>query len=165
MWVLRSALIAALILLPAGSFRADIFPVTKTADTDDGTCDSDCSLREAIDAANTNPGTDDVPVPAGTYLLPMGQLSVSDEMSIAGAGQTYTIIDGLASNRVFDIQVSGVVEISNVTIQNGRHYGSYSGSGIYHYGDVTLTNSTVSGNTGISGGRSEQLDCFLRAGS
>ena len=54
MWVLCSALIVALVLLPAGSFRADIFQVTKTADTNDGTCDPVCSLLEAIDAANTN---------------------------------------------------------------------------------------------------------------
>ena len=57
MWVLCSALIVALVLLPAGSFRADIFQVTKTADTNDGTYDPVCSLREAIDAANTNGGT------------------------------------------------------------------------------------------------------------
>jgi CSLREA domain-containing protein len=57
MWVLRSALSVALVLLPAGSFRADIFQVTKTAETSDGTRDPDCSLRDAIDAANTNGGT------------------------------------------------------------------------------------------------------------
>jgi CSLREA domain-containing protein len=57
----RCLLILLIVLLPAGPF-ATTFPVTKTADTDDGTCDPDCSLREAIDAANTNPGADDVPV-------------------------------------------------------------------------------------------------------
>jgi len=34
------------------------FPVTSTADTDDGTCDADCTLREAIAAANLSPGAD-----------------------------------------------------------------------------------------------------------
>jgi CSLREA domain-containing protein len=63
---LRCLLILLILLLPAGPFAAT-FPVTKTADTHDGTCDPDCSLREAIGAANTNPGADDVPVPAGTY--------------------------------------------------------------------------------------------------
>ena len=85
MTVIRYALILALVFLPASPF-ATTFPVTKTADTNDGSCDPDCSLREAIDAANTNPGTDDVPVPAGTYLLTLGQLAVSDDVSIAGAG-------------------------------------------------------------------------------
>ncbi len=41
----------------------------------------DCSLREAIDAANTNPGADDVPVPAGFYLLTLGQLVVSEALA------------------------------------------------------------------------------------
>src|SRR3954464_15043943 len=31
-----------------------IFTVTKTADTNDGICDADCSLREAIRAANAD---------------------------------------------------------------------------------------------------------------
>lgn len=33
------------------------FVVTKTADTNDGTCDADCSLREAIRVANSNTST------------------------------------------------------------------------------------------------------------
>jgi CSLREA domain-containing protein len=37
------------------------FVVTKTADTNDGSCDADCSLREAIVAANANPGADTIP--------------------------------------------------------------------------------------------------------
>ncbi len=36
------------------------FTVTVAADTDDGTCDADCSLREAIDAANANDGVDTI---------------------------------------------------------------------------------------------------------
>lgn len=36
------------------------FVVTKTADTNDGLCDADCSLREAIVAANANPGGDTI---------------------------------------------------------------------------------------------------------
>jgi len=142
---LRCALILALVFLPASPF-ATTFPVTKTADTNDGICDPDCSLREAIDAANTNPGADDVPVPAGTYLLTLGQLVVSDDVSIAGAGQTNTIIDGNASSGVFGIGSGVVAGISGVTIQNG-----YRG-GISNNGDLTLSNSTVSGNTAASGG-------------
>ena len=44
------------------------FVVTKTADTADGTCSADCSLREAITAANNAAGTDTITVPAGTYV-------------------------------------------------------------------------------------------------
>jgi CSLREA domain-containing protein len=145
MTAIRYALILALVFLPASPF-ATTFPVTKTGDTNDGVCDADCSLREAVEAANTNPGADDVPVPAGNYLLTLGQLTVTDDVSIAGAGQTNTIIDGNASDRVF--ATSGVVEISGVTIQNGYAYGG-GGGGIRSTGDLVLTNSMVSENTSL----------------
>jgi len=156
--VIRCALIVAMMLLPIGPLQANTFPVTKTADTNDGICDPDCSLREAIEAANTNPGSDDVTVPAGFYLLTLGQLVVSDEVVIAGDGQTNTIIDGSAADRVLDVEaLSGVVEISSVTIQNG--YVSYYdsgygvGGGIRNYADLTISESTVSDNrAALSGG-------------
>ena len=36
--------------------RATTYTVTKLADTNDGSCNTDCSLREAIDAAKTAGG-------------------------------------------------------------------------------------------------------------
>jgi CSLREA domain-containing protein len=42
--------------LLASAATAQPFTVTKTADTDDGVCDADCSLREAITALNAVPG-------------------------------------------------------------------------------------------------------------
>ena len=59
MTAIRYALILVLIFLPASPF-ATTFPVTKTADTNGSCTPGNCSLREAIDAANTNPGADDV---------------------------------------------------------------------------------------------------------
>lgn len=41
--------------------------MTTTADGADGVCDADCSLREAIGAANLVPGA--VVIPNGTYAL------------------------------------------------------------------------------------------------
>lgn len=51
------------------SLEAATFTVTKTADTADGVCDADCSLREAIVAANALTGADTIAVPAGVYTL------------------------------------------------------------------------------------------------
>ncbi|MFV9675540.1 MAG: CSLREA domain-containing protein [Anaerolineales bacterium] len=57
--VLFAALLLAL-LLPTPAF-ADSFVVNTTDDANDGTCDSNhCSLREAINAANDNPGADTI---------------------------------------------------------------------------------------------------------
>ena len=58
-----SALIAA-VATNAGPSQAAAFTVTKTADTADGTCDGDCSLREAINAPNAAAGADTITLPA-----------------------------------------------------------------------------------------------------
>lgn len=48
-----------LLLLPSAA-RAATFTVTTTADTDDGVCNANCSLREAIFAANHTAGDDTI---------------------------------------------------------------------------------------------------------
>lgn len=53
--------ISYLIAAPAATFT-----VTKTADTYDGACNADCSLREALQAANATQAADLVMIPAGT---------------------------------------------------------------------------------------------------
>src|SRR3989344_2882469 len=83
---------------------AAAFTVTKIADTNDGVCDADCSLREAVGAANATAGADTVSIPAGTYTLSIagagedtnttGDLDITDDLTINGAGNTATIIDG-----------------------------------------------------------------------
>jgi CSLREA domain-containing protein len=153
-------LIVSAVLFPVGSYHADTFQVTKAEDTSDGSCDADCSLREAIEAANANGGTDSVSVPAGSYLLSLGQLEISDDLSIAGKTSDSTIVDGNRSSRVIRIEDGAVVEISNATIQYG-HITNYDlrGGGILNLGDLTLSSSVVRGNRtsaylgeGIGGG-------------
>ena len=57
---------AAIDVAPA---RSAVFLVTTTADHSDGACNADCSLRDAVVAANTTAGPDQITVPAGTYML------------------------------------------------------------------------------------------------
>lgn len=60
--IVRLTLTGVVLLLPAANTAAApvTYTVTKTADTDDGSCDADCSLREAITAANANSGQDTI---------------------------------------------------------------------------------------------------------
>lgn len=129
-------------LMIAGSAKAAVFPVTKTADTNDGVCDSDCSLREAIGAANVADDVDTITLPAGIYQLTLsgavpedvnatGDLDIKYGVTINGAGADTTIIDGngnVTGDRVIDIDPptqippgnAPQVVITGVSIVGGR---------------------------------------------
>src|SRR5205809_89751 len=94
----------AVILFTALSFlsvHAATFTVTKTADTFDGACDADCSLREAILAANAV-STDDViefsPAvfnTAKTVATVFGEFTVANNgsLTINGTGANLLTLD------------------------------------------------------------------------
>ena len=129
-------------LLTATAAGAAIFTVSKTADTADGTCDADCSLREAVIAANASGVDDTVVLPAGVYTLTRtGAAGVDDEdatvgdieidtqqagggLTIQGAGSATTTIDATAlAHRVFHVPAAFnavAVSISGVTLNGGN---------------------------------------------
>lgn len=124
--------------------------VTKADDTNDGACTlDDCSLREAILAANGRPGPDKIHVPAGEFSLTLigddnlgevGDLDISDDVEIRGegwgpTGGMQTIIDGLGEDRIFEVLAGTTVEIRRLQVRNG-HYAS--SGGISNAGDLTL---------------------------
>lgn len=167
-------LIAIFSALAAGALmplrvQAAVFNVTKTADTNDGVCNADCSLREAIVAANaliTGPHT--INVPAGTYTLTIvgageedaatGDLDINENITITGASAATTIINGGGIDRVFDIDpydISPTVTLQNLTITGGSVSGPGGGAYVNSSGCpiVTLTNIAITGNTaGLGGG-------------
>ena len=128
----------ALSVTPPQAAYAATFIVTKTADTNDGTCDADCSLREAIAAANAAAGADIITLPAGTYTLTIagrteegntsGDLDITDDLTINGAGAANTIVQAGTNatngiDRVFHIPSpngDGVtVTFNDLTIRYG----------------------------------------------
>src|SRR5204862_3694493 len=78
------------------------FTVNTTADGDDGTCDgTNCTLREAINAANTVPGTDTIafalPGPSLTIQITFPALplpAITDDVLIDGTTQPGVQING-----------------------------------------------------------------------
>jgi len=152
--------LTALWLMSSGPAFAETFNVTTSLDTNDGSCDSDCSLREAIIAANQHLGADTVVVPAGTYVLSLvgseedqsasGDLDIVDDLTILGAGRDSTQIDGNGTDRVFDIHGAVVVVLSGLSIQNGRV--GDGGGGIANAGTLTLTDCTLSDNAATATG-------------
>ena len=158
--------------------------VTKEADTNDGACDIDCSLREAIIVANSSVGLDTIILPAGTYTLGIpgmqedasatGDLDITDDLTISGAGRASTIIDGGGLDRVFNVLCKPVlpgltpprscgpdfgsaVEIAAVTIRNGD---TGTGGGLETKGAVILTGVAITNNRAAVGG-----GIFVRGGT
>ncbi len=81
------------LLLPAAAAGAT-FTVTKAADTADGVCDAlDCSLREAVLAAN-GAADSTVEIPAGIYRLAIPRLPRGD--NAPGDGTNGNLVVGVA---------------------------------------------------------------------
>lgn len=154
----------ALAAVPAQLSAATI-KVTTTAD--DAIRNGNCTLREAVIAANTDTAVDRCPagagpdliiVPAGTYLLSLagpsedsglaGDLDISSVVTIRGAGAASTTVDGgsfqgYLSHRVFDVALSGTLVVSGVTIRRGVCQG---GGGIRNAGTLTVRDSRLEDN-------------------
>ena len=168
------SLAAAALLLAAPAASAATITVT-TAD-DELNSDGDCSLREAVQAANTNAAVDacaagdadgDVIAfaDAFTIQLSMGELLLSDDVSIEGSAADLVVVDAGGTSRIFDVDAAGgagsatAVAFSNLVLQNGdsRQNSSAPDAGggvdLKSGSAATFTNVDFLGNTaGINGG-------------
>ena len=75
-----------------------------------------------------------------------GPLTINSNLTIQGPGANLLTISGGNAVQVFNIS-SGTVNISAVTVVNGN---GVDGGGISNAGTLTLSNSTISGNTASS---------------
>ena len=155
------ALLAALSVVAPASAR--IFTPTTTQNVSDGVCDIDCSLRDAITAANQSAGLDVVVLGPGTYqvgsvgpdedLNADGDLDIRDDLAIIGASAERTLLVG-SSGRILDVHAGAAVEIVGIAVRQGFQP-SGNGGGIRNAGQLTLTRVQVAGNeadTGAGGG-------------
>ena len=126
--------------------------VTKTTDSNDGVCNTDCSLREAIAVAASGTA---IVIPVGTYTLALGsQLTIDRSLTLIGAQASTTIIQaatqpGTASFPVFGIS-NGDVEISDLTIRHGNATGN--GGGISNSANLTLNGVRLTENRATASG-------------
>lgn len=152
---------------------ADVISVNSTDDViaDDG----QCTLREAIIAANTDTvsgslpnectagsGADVINLPAGTYTLTSQLPNIYTTINITGEGAATTIIQAStcepistpggcepAAYRNLNITNAGILTLDGVTF---RHGVAENGGAIYNSGTLTLTNSVVTTNKSTSSG-------------
>lgn len=159
------SLLAAAVLGVAPSATAAA-PITPTTTADQFNTDpTNCSLREAVWAANNDSaamapgcppgsGADTIPLADGTYTLTIagtddagadGDLDLLSTITNTHEGTGSAVIDGGGLDRVIDSPVaSAMMTISGVTITNGATTGS--GGGIRVDSTLVLSNSTVNGN-------------------
>lgn len=138
------AFLLALFIFPKSSFAATIAVNTTS---DELLINGNCSLREAIQSANTNiafdncisgnafPTIDVISIPVGTYTIsPLligasddnssGDFDIFDSVSISGVDALSTVINGNDIDRVFDVHIpdydGGVVSFSKIAVTNGK---------------------------------------------
>lgn len=168
------AVVAASAVVSITFAHAATFTVTRFDDPAPGACDvGDCSLREAVIAANAAAGADNVDLPAGTYVLSIadgseaasatdasqGDLDVTDDLGIVvPSGGTATIDAGARFNagatsisvtqpgttaRVFHVK-QALLATTRVTVTGGS---ANQGAGILlEGGRLQLSGGGVAGN-------------------
>lgn len=161
--------LAALALVCATTAAAATITVT-TVD-DELNTDGDCSLREAIVAANTDAGVDActagngddlVMLPAGTYELSVagagenaaatGDLDLAGTVAIVGAGRVSTHVVGNPGDRIFEVLANTDVQLESMTLRDASPM--LNGGAIANHGTLTVTNCNIIGNVsnGSTGG-------------
>jgi CSLREA domain-containing protein len=157
--------LAAFAAVPALAGAATV-TVNTTADNPPGPgqCEGvagDCSLRQAIDVANGEPGSNRVIVPAGHYTLTIeptvgddndsGDLNVKGEVTIEGAGARKSIIDaGSIEDRALEL-IEGNLRMVGLGVTGGST--EENGGGIFvEEGDLRLDGVAITDNESFESG-------------
>ena len=120
-----------------------------------------CSLREAIITSNAagsvnndcgqGTGFDTIHFTVGgTIALGSALPAITQDLIIDGTTNTIAI-DGANTFQVFAVNSGATLGLNNLTIQHGANSGG-DGGGIGNGGTLSLTNSTISGNSAEFGG-------------
>lgn len=166
------AVVVLLLLAPAQLNAAPTAAILVTTTLESPGNSGDCTLGEAIWAANTDTavdacaagsGADTITLPAGTYIfVGVGDNSaglsalplITSTISLNGAGDGNTLLqseNSEASKRILNISAQGVLTVTGVTLDNGI-LDSYVGGDILNSGTLDLEASTVSHGVATSAG-------------
>ncbi len=151
-------LVAFMALAASDGALAATLVVNSTANT---TVDADgnCTLREAVLNANGDTdtttgdclpgsGADVIDIPAGTYVL-TATLSVTDDVTLHGAGAAQTKLDAQGLSGVLAIQeIAGIVRVEGLTLTRAGAVGAINN----HGAALTLADSIVSDSAGVPAG-------------
>lgn len=154
--------------LASSAWAATISVTTTAIDT---TVNGNCTIIEAIQAANSDAavdactagsGADTILLPAGTYTLTAvdntntgsnGLPQITSTITVQGAGNPVITRSGAATFRFFFITSAGNLTLDGLTLTNGDSTtGGHDGGAIRNFGTLTVANSTLSGNLSNAGG-------------
>src|SRR5690606_11533933 len=118
-----------------GAYERQVTPfvVTNNSDKNDGTCDSNCSLREAINAASVATSLDNAVVfdPAvfgvpNEIILASGELLVPNNgtLIVKGPGSGLLSVSGNNLSRIFAFRTNSISALTDVTLRNGNGAGA-----------------------------------------
>ena len=166
-YVIGAVVLALLVgVLTAGPARATTFTVNSTAHPGTSGCNAtECTLAEAVQAANFNGQNDIITFASGLKgdiplhnTASQGGFSIYDDVSgadltINGPGAKVLAVNGNDETRAFGIASPANVTIRGLAIKNGKSYSSDpDAGGIGNSGTLTLDEVIVSGNTAYGGG-------------
>ncbi|MBP9144417.1 MAG: right-handed parallel beta-helix repeat-containing protein [Thermoanaerobaculia bacterium] len=158
---LRAWMLASWVLIAATPAVAFDFIVTRYDDpVPDGCLVADCSIREAVIAANVDLAADRVWLSAGVYQVNLagsfednaatGDIDLVQNVEIVGAGATMTFIDGTGLGET-PIATAGnlglVTAIRNLTVQNSASSGLLLSTGTHTVEDCGFRDNGF-GSTG-----------------
>ena len=151
--------------LAAASNRAAAAPssfmpywvIVVTTLEDELNSDSDCSLREAIEAANDNTIVDacvagDAVITDTITFAVSGMVSVTSQLSVTAGGPLLIVggdaitISGGNSVRVLYVGNGALVALENITVADGFSENIRGGGGIQNEGTLTIHASNLTGN-------------------
>ena len=104
------------------------------------------SLRQTVaDASSGDTINFAMSPPCSTIDDSTGAIPILKSLTIVGPTSALAV-DGMNESQIFEVVGGGTLNISRLTIEDGE------GGGIYNNGTLTVTNSTLSGNSGPDGG-------------
>jgi len=167
-------------LVTMGSASAATIVVDTTTDAIDGA--GDCSLREAVLAANTDaavdgctagdPGLDTIQLGAGHYDLTLtgtpedadlsGDLDVAADLAIVGLGNVVTSIGNTVGERTFHVQAGVALTLSQLAVSDG--FESTAGGAAVRVedgGSLTVTDCRLIDGQAAEGGAIDGLNATI----
>lgn len=127
--------------------HAATLTVTKTADTNDGVCDADCSLREAVAVAAPNDTVQFSALFNSPQTITLGgtHITINKNLTINGPGEILLTLDANNQSRTFRITSNVTVVINDLKITGGGNVST--GAAVENEGNLTLNRVNISGNS------------------